>query len=240
MAVLLVVAGCTPKQQNIRDRFTGRWVASYFIDSLSLGNIGTVGFGSTEISIPHACDKEGITSWNEDVEGNWVSPTVWHDDTLAVMYGDEIVNRMTIQDDRLVSVFYGHTLVYWKADSSIIHKADSLGITVVRLLINRVLSRQVFTNEETRATVQFEENGRVSGLENFVRYNIAIAGDEANIEKCTSISFFDIDGKITKWGMKGFPQKVELYTLRLLTEPGEKPWYEAEQLVCTLLVNSGR
>ncbi len=238
LIIVLLMFACRQKQQSLYDQFSGRWVASYFLDSLSLSHITTIPFGATEISIPSICDKDSITFWNEDVEGNWKYPMAWLGDTLVVVYDSKLHDHILLmKDGQLMSTFRDVTIRYHKVDNGLVNKADDLDITVVRLLVNRVMSRQTFTDEETKKTVRFEENGLVSGLKNFVRYYIAIAGDDANIDNCISITFFDANGNRAKWGMRGNAEMVEFYALHLLTEPDEKPWYEADSLACRLLVN---
>ncbi len=236
IAMFTFAFGCRQKPSSNHDQFVGRWVASYFSDSLSLSNIGTISFGPTEIDIPHNQTKDSITFWNEDVEGNWKYPMSWNGDTLATLIDNEVFYRMRLQDDKLVLTFRNHTDFYTKTDTDQVNRATDLGITVVRLLINRVMSQQTFADDATRKTVQFEESGKISGLDSFVRYKIAVAGDDANIDHCVSVTFFDSNGIMTKLGMKGYRGKVELYSLRLLTEPDEKPWYETADLVYSLSV----
>ncbi len=239
LIIAFYISGCQSKQKCDGDQFVGRWVASYFIDNLSLGNINTIPFGVTEMSIPENFVGDGVTFWNEDVEEASISQVTCHADTLALFFDNKEYGRILFRGGQLGLVYHHSwkdTLLYNKIDSSLVDKAANLDVTVVGLLVNRVMSQPTFIDEGTQNIVQFEESGQISGLNDFVHYQISIAGDEANIDSCVSISFFDSKGKITKWGMKGSSKEVELYTLRLLTELGEKPWYEADKLTCRLLV----
>lgn len=236
-AALLTIA-CTQQlkeKQALENKFAGKWVAQYFIDSLSLSNIQTIPYGFTEISIPPDITKT-VAIWNEDVDKDAMKATI-STDTLITRWENKEVDKLIIRDNKLLVLpdnVKMQPVQYVRIDSALSKKAAGLQISVVRLLINRLMAAHKYAIGKQITLAQFTEDGRVTEFENFTHYYIAIAGDNANVENATAFDFLDATGKTLHLGMKMNKNTIEFYTLKLLTAPGEKPFYTTDKLWRTL------
>ncbi|KIA97812.1 hypothetical protein [Flavobacterium sp. KMS] len=222
--------------------FAGTWVAKDFIDNIIEDNgIETVDNGVTEIIIPETL-KDSITFLNEDLERGKYTATIKNDTLVNHLYETK-TQKAVLQNGNLVLLPLDERYEaqeYVKADSTLVKKAKEANVSVVRILINKLLSGNTYSNKSSTTEIKFTEDGKVSGLANFKNYYISINGDDANTQGITSINFTTTDGTYKKMGIEFLKNKIELYDVVLLTKPDEKPSFKKGKLLFSLKVTKSK
>jgi hypothetical protein len=118
----------------------------------------------------------------------------------------------------------------------LVKKAKETNVTVLRLLINKTLSDNIYSTKSSKTEIKFTEDGKVEGLSNFKDYYISINGDSADTRGITAIRFTTVDGSDKKLGIEFQKDKIELYDLVLLTKSDEKPSYRKGKLLYSLRI----
>lgn len=226
----------TEKEQP--NTFAGTWIAKNFIDDIIIDNgIKTNNNGVTEIIVPENL-KDSITFINEDLEKSKHLASFKNDTLVNHMYETK-TQKAVIQDGNLILLPLDeryHSQEYVKVDSSLVKKAKETNVTVLRLLINKILSENTYSTKSSKTEIKFTEDGKVDGLSNFKDYYISINGDSADTRGITAIRFTTAEGSDKKLGIEFQKDKVELYDLVLLTKSDEKPSYRKGKLLYSLRI----
>lgn len=227
--------GETKKESS--DAFAGIWIAKEFADNIITGNgIKTVDNGVTEIIVPSNI-KDSIVFLNEDLERDKHKAAIIKDTLINYLY-EGVTQKAFLKNGSLILLPLDNryqTQEYKKGDSSLIKKAKEANVSVVRILINRVLSVNTYFEKSLKSEIKFDEDGKVNGLPDFKSYYISINGDGAFAEDVTVITFKTLKGSEKSLGIEFGKDKVELYDLKLITQPDEKPAYQKGKLLYSLL-----
>lgn len=239
--LILTITSCKDSNKESKTEssnlFAGTWIAKNFINNIITNRgIKTVDNGVTELIVKQNL-KDSITFLNEDLERDKYPATIAND-TLTSHFDTKNTQKAVIRNGNLILLPLDeryHEQEYIKADSTIIKKAQKAKVSVVRILINQLLSKNLYFNTSVKNNVTFTEDGKVQGLANFTNYYISINGDSAHAEDITAITFTTVDGSNKNLGIQFQKDKIELYELILLTKSDEKPFYKKGKLLYSLI-----
>ncbi|MCC9062340.1 hypothetical protein [Flavobacterium piscisymbiosum] len=241
IVMTLMITSCKDSEKKTittqSNAFAGTWVAKDFSDNMIVNKgIETVKNGVTEITIPKKI-TDSISFLNEDLESAKYSATI-KNDTLINHLDETNIQKAIIKNGNLILLPLDdryHSQEYTKADASLVKKAKDANVSVFRILINKTLSDNTYTNGSSKNKIKFSEDGNVAGLANFKNYYISVNGDAANIENMTAINFTTVDRSSKNLGIEFKKDIVNLYDLILLTKSGEKPYYKKGKLLYSLM-----
>lgn len=238
--LILTVISCKESKKESKteslNSFTGIWVAKNFMDTVIINRgIKTVDNGVTELIVPQNL-KDSIIFLNEDLERDKYPATI-KNDTLISHFDKKNTQKAVIRNGNLILLPLDeryHEQEYIKADSSLIRKAQEANVSVVRVLINKVLTDHLYATKSSKNIIMFTQDGKVQGLDNLKNYHININGDEAHADDITSITFTTTNGSNKYLGIEFQKDRIDLYNLVLLTKSDEKPFYKKGNLLYSL------
>jgi hypothetical protein len=238
--LMLTVISCKDSKKEskteLSNPFAGTWVAKNFVDSIIISRgIKTVDNGVTELIVPHSL-QDSIIFLNEDLERDKYPATI-KNDTLISHFDKTNAQKAVIRNGNLILLPLDeryHEQEYIKADSTLIKKAQEANVSVVRVLINKVLTDHLYATKASKNIIMFTQDGKVQGLDNLKNYHININGDEAHADDITSITVTTTNGSNKYLGIEFQKDRIDLYDLILLTKSDEKPFYKKGNLLYSL------
>jgi hypothetical protein len=213
--------------------FYGNWLLREYFDSLKpnyQGSLSASQWGITELVFSPAF-KDSVLFINEDLEISMEKIEIIADDTILLSLTDAPYNRI-IYNERTKNLEYQideryPTYHFFKAPASLIELTPYP--TAFRNKLNIFFADYEFVEIPNKGTVYLHSGGYTRGLNEYTSYKITVNGDLDNIKDASRIEFSD-EKKTDSYGFKLTEKGFDLYTLKLLTQPGEKPFYKTDKL----------
>ncbi len=237
--------------QKIPAKWFGNWVVKPFFDSIAYTDTNYSGrcctlnisqYGFTEIIINKSLG-DSILILNEDVEESYSTLRYLSEDTLVTADSlyfifDNTNNTIYTRIDKRYPV-----TAYFKAPANMLddYSMEQPAIkTAFRKMFNTEFNRYSYllydslNARDERKYVTMFANGKIMGYKKYSKYYMNLNGDLNNVEDAVSVTLYTNEGN-ESFGLKYYVDSLELYTLRLLTQEGEKPNYRTEKKVATLV-----
>jgi hypothetical protein len=237
----LLLASCEQKisQSQINSENSnslyGNWLVKEYFDTINQpnysGSLSSSDLGITEIVFSPSFEDSALII-NEDLEMSMEKIEFLSKDSILlnltdppynlIIYNNE-TQTLNYQIDERYKPYH-----FIKAPDSLVEHSSYP--TAFRNSLNEWLSRNFFSHGlENHPPLFLDRHGKVTGFNDYTSYKIIVNGDQQNIEDADRIEFSD--GTYTDaYGLKLKSNGFDLYTLKLVSSPNEKPIYKTDSL----------